>query len=147
MRKHKKKILFKFEWRSHNFPAWNGLITAGKDRSPKLLKALKPMTAIYIHCHDDWPEKDQWVYGCGYYLGKQLVYFLDVLSGSERLVSRNEIEVFSIHKFVGCKDVFHDASDDAFFERALIEREKVQTGAYDNGFDPKVIRFQNTPSV
>ena len=142
MRKLKKKTLFKLKWKLHNFWAWNGLITTGKDRRPQLLKALKPMKAIYVFCHYDWPEKDRWVYGCGFYLGKGFVYFRDVLSGIERLVSQKEIEVFSLYKYVGCKDVFHDASDDALYERALIEKQKIDSGLYDIGFDPRVSKYE-----
>ena len=117
-RKMKKRALAHIHFRLHNFWAWNGLITSGKDRHPRLLKALKVMQPIYVYCKEDWPEKGRWLYGCGFYLGENLVYFRDVMSGEERLVNRNLIELFHVYKYVGCKDIWHEACDDEMEKRA-----------------------------
>lgn len=52
---------------------WNGLIMLGKDREPRLLKALKPMQHVYLYSRYDWPQTDEWRYGCGFYVGREMV--------------------------------------------------------------------------
>ena len=118
-RKMKKRALAHIHFRLHNFWAWNGLITSGKDRHPRLLKALKVMQPIYIYCKEDWPEIGRWLYGCGFYLSENLVYFRDVMSGEERIVNRDLIAWFHVYKYVGCKDIWHDACDDGMKVRAM----------------------------
>lgn len=129
-RKMKKRALAHIHFRLHNFWAWNGLITSGKDRHPRLLKALKVMQPIYVYCKEDWPEKGQWIYGCGFYLGENLVYFRDVMSGEERLVNRNLIELFHVYKYVGCKDIWHEACDDGMKARANAIANLLMTASY-----------------
>lgn len=128
MRKRKYKLKAKFYWNRHNFHAWNGLIIAGKDRAPRLLKHVKPMTLIYVYCYYDWPKEGTWIYGLGYYLGHDFIYFRDVLSGGEYLVTKDQIEWFDIPKFVGGKDVFHDAMDNETLERAISHKELLDSG-------------------
>lgn len=105
---------------------WNGLIMLGKDRNPRLLKALKPMQPVYVYCRYDWPAQDEWRYGCGFYTGADMVYFKDVVSGSEYLVSKSEIESFSVYKFVGNKNVYFDATDDELQARADEVRKRLE---------------------
>lgn len=126
----KKRALAHIHFRLHNFWAWNGLITSGKDRHPRLLKALKVMQPIYVYCKEDWPEEGRWLYGCGFYLGENLVYFRDVMSGEERLVNRNLIELFHVYKYVGCKDIWHEASDDEMKARAKAISSLLETASY-----------------
>lgn len=135
MRKRKYKLKAKFYWNRHNFHAWNGLIIAGKERAPRLLKHVKPMTLIYVYCHCDWPQRDSWLYGLGYYLGKGFVYFRDVLSGGEYFITVDQVDWFDIPKFVGGKDVFHDAMDEDTLSRAYDHKELIDSGRLN--FDPR----------
>lgn len=123
---------------------WNGLIMLGKDREPRLLKALKPMQHVYLYSRYDWPQTDEWRYGCGFYVGREMVYFRDVISGSEYLISRKEIESFSIYKFVGNKNVYFDATDDDLKARAAEAAEKLAQMADEDvtKLDTREVRFQ-----
>ncbi len=146
MRKRKYKLKAKFDWNRHNFHAWNGLIISGKERATRLLRHVKPMTLIYVYCKTDWPKEGTWLYGLGFYLGHDFVYFRDVLSGGEYLVTKDQIEWFDIPKFVGGKDVYHDATDDETLERAIAHKEMFDSRKFT--FDPKDLEkiiYQSKP--
>lgn len=146
MRKRKHKLKAKFYWNRHNFHAWNGLIIAGKDRAPRLLRHVKPMTLIYVYCHCDWPQRDTWLYGLGYYLGRGFVYFRDVLSGDEYLITAEQLDCFDIPKFVGGKDVFHDATDAETLSRAYAHKERLDSGEFVfDQYDPRKVIYQSKP--
>ena len=146
MRKRLHKLKAKFYWNRHNFHAWNGLIIAGKDRAPKLLKHVRPMDLIYAYCYFNWPKECSLLYGLGYFLGHGSVYFRDVLSGGEYLVTKDQIESFNIPKFVGGKDIFHDAMDEETFSRACHYKKRLDSGDIDlKKFDPKKLMYQSKP--
>lgn len=146
MRKRKYKLKAKFYWNRHNFHAWNGLIIAGKDRAPRLLKYVKPMTLIYVYCYYDWPKEGTWLYGLGYYLGYGFVYFRDVLSGGEYFITVDQIEWFDIPKFVGGKDIYKDATDDETLKRAISFKERIEkTDFLLYPHDPSILIHQSKP--
>ena len=122
MRKRKHKLKAKFYWNLHNFHAWNGYVIYGKDRAPRLLKHIKPTRLIYAH----WYFNGLRVAGLAYYLGNGFVYIRDALSGFEYLVMKDHIERFSIPKFAGCKDIFHEM-DEKTFTRAQYYKEQVHS--------------------
>lgn len=97
-RKMKKRALAHIRFQLYNFWAWNRPITSGKDRQPRLQKALEIMKPIFVYYKEDCSEKGRWLYGCGFYLGENLFYIRDMMSGEERLVDRNLIKLFHVYQ-------------------------------------------------
>ena len=106
-------------WYAGIWTTWNGLITAGKYRSPRYIKTLKLMDYVYVEA------LDVEVYGTAYYVGDGfLVRNYNGLSdenekGEIVFVPNNLIDNFMIHKYVGGRDIFFDEQDEKHLEMSL----------------------------
>ena len=109
-------------WHAGLLPVWNGLITSGKERHPRLIKTLKLMDYVYIFAE----VGEEFAYGTAYWVGDGFLLrkYSDGSTTNEdfktiAFIKPEYVVGFDLHKYVGRKNVYYDDTDKRHFDLAL----------------------------